>query len=311
MGIVSGNSIIVSDNAVYSSVTFKDEVKEFEPLVVDHIIEIFGESAVYYPKRTIKSLANNRSIPDGFVIDIRNKKWYILELKLLCNDAIERIPGQIKNYEIAVKNPDTKQNIFESIDKRSDVLYDIIYHSKPEIVIIIDSLDGEMGKQFVERVNEDINIIEFKTYSNNLSADKPVFLHMFNPLPKPNIGSKTAKNVEEILKIADANGVGIEFRRIHKTAIELGLALRPYRWSIMYSPPSHKTIMLFTIWANDKSHKLKMWSLADRYTKFVPVSREEVISALGQDIHGEVISTKEVNDYIIGLKKLLKDGFRN
>jgi hypothetical protein len=309
LSVISGNSIILKDNVLYSPVTFANE-KEFELLVVDHINDIFGEGTKYYPKRTIKSLANNRSIPDGFVIDAKNKKWYILEFKLLCNDAIDRIPRQIKNYQNAVKHLETIKNIYVSINEISENVSDFILTSQPEIVIIINSLDGEMGDQFEESINEDIPIIVFKTYSDNRTGSKKVLLHLFNPLPKRAIGTKTTKDAEDILQMADKNGVGKDFRKIHETAIELGIRVQPKKYSIMYTPPKNGTFMLFTVWANDSSHKLKMWSLADRFTEYIPVNRKEVIAALGQDIHGETITGNEVNDYIKGLKKLLKSGFK-
>ena len=67
--------------------------------MIEHIEDIFGERCKYFPKQKLKTLADNRSIPDGFVIDFKNKKWYILELKLLCDDAIRRIRDQLGDYK--------------------------------------------------------------------------------------------------------------------------------------------------------------------------------------------------------------------
>lgn len=177
--------IILMDNVVYNIVNFDNEVQEFEPLVIEHIKDIFGKDAKFYLKRAIKTLANNRSIPDGFVIDVKNNKWYILELKLLCDDAINRISRQIVNYKNAVSNLRTKKEIYEAIDEPSQELYNIIYNTSPEIVIIIDSLYGEKGQQFEEQVlgtDRTINIIEFKTYAREHVEPDKVHIHLFRPL---------------------------------------------------------------------------------------------------------------------------------
>ena len=180
-------NIILMDKVVYNVVTFNNEVQEFEPLVIEHIKDIFGETAKYYSKKTIKTLANNRSIPDGFVIDIMNKKWYILELKLLCDDAINRISRQIVNYKNAVNILRTKKEIYDAINEPSQELYSVIYDTTPEIVIIIDSLEGERGQQFEEQVigtDSTINIVEFKTYARAFVDPTKIHLHLFNPIIK-------------------------------------------------------------------------------------------------------------------------------
>jgi hypothetical protein len=181
----SSDDIILMDNIVYSIVQMKDEVKQFEPIVVEHIKDIFGENAAYFSKKTIKTLANNRSIPDGFVIDSKNSKWYILELKLLCDDAIKRISRQIVTYKNAINNLNTRKEIYEAIDEPSTELYHTIFNISPEIVIIINSLNGEMGKQFEEQVfgtDRNIEIIEFKTFSRDFVDSDKVHLHFFKPL---------------------------------------------------------------------------------------------------------------------------------
>lgn len=199
-------NIILKDNVRYHLWTPTNEVQQFEPLVIEHIRDIFGEGAKYYSKRTIKTLANNRSIPDGFVIDENNNKWYILELKLLCDDAINRISRQIVNYKNAV-NLSTKKEIYEAINEPSQELYNIIYNTTPEIVIIIDSLDDEKGQQFEEQVlgtDRNINIIEFKTYARDYVETDKIHLHLFRPLV--GVKSEIKLQVVETVRTQGKNG---------------------------------------------------------------------------------------------------------
>jgi len=164
-----------------------DEVKEFEPIVIGHIKDIFGDGCEYFPKQKLKTLADNRSIPDGFVVDFKNQKWYIVELKLLCDDAIRRVAGQIVKYKNALRNLRTKRDIYKSIKsiRDADFLDDLINDEKPRIVIIIDSLNGRLGEQFKEQVDgtdRDIKIVEFKTFRRENAPS--VHAYLFESLYK-------------------------------------------------------------------------------------------------------------------------------
>ncbi|HEY5484455.1 MAG TPA: DUF262 domain-containing protein, partial [Propionibacteriaceae bacterium] len=52
----------------------------------------------------------------------------------------------------------------------------------------------------------------------------------------------------EVLEVAGAVGVADELRAIATRATDLGLYLRPDRYSLMVSPPRDKRVMLFTVW---------------------------------------------------------------
>jgi hypothetical protein len=193
--------VILIDGVKYNLFTPKKEVGKFEPLVIEHIKDIFGKDCKYLPKRKIKTLANNRSIPDGFVIDFKNKKWYILELKLLSDDAINRISKQIVSYKNAVKNLKTKKEIYDAINNPS--LYKLIFNTNPEVIIIIDSLGGEKGKQFREQVegtDRNVKIIEFKTYAREHVEPEKVHAHLFEPLYKRTSEGSKRKIRREFMK---------------------------------------------------------------------------------------------------------------
>lgn len=179
--------ILLKDGVRYRLWTPENEPNDFESMIKYHIKDIFGDNCEYFPKRKLKTLAGNRAIPDGFVIDFENQKWYIVELKLLCDDAIRRIAGQIVQYKNAVGNPRTIRDIYKSIKSIRDdgFLDDLINDMKPEIVVIIDSLDGKLGEQFKEQVegtDRGIRIIEFKTFAREHVDPKMVHIHLFEPI---------------------------------------------------------------------------------------------------------------------------------
>ncbi|GAH61687.1 unnamed protein product, partial [marine sediment metagenome] len=60
--------MILIDGVRYKLWQPTDEVKEFEPMVVEHIKDIFGEDSVYFGRQKIKTRTGMGSIPDGFVV---------------------------------------------------------------------------------------------------------------------------------------------------------------------------------------------------------------------------------------------------
>ena len=182
--------IIKINSEKYQLYKPRDEVHELEPFIKNHIKDIFEENCEYFPKQKMKTLADQRSIPDGFVVDFARKKWYVIEIKILCDDAVRRITNQITGYIKSIKNPRTRRDIYKSIkmisaDERKDVLDDLINDKDPEIIIIIDSLEGKLGEQFKENVEIfksriTIKTVIFKTFSKE--NDPTVLAHYFTPL---------------------------------------------------------------------------------------------------------------------------------
>lgn len=181
--------ILLKDGIKYTLWKPENELTQFEPLIKDHIKDIFGNDCEYFPKQKLKTLADIRTIPDGFVIDFKNQEWYIVELKLLCDDAIKRISGQIVDYKNAIENSRTRKQIFESIRDQIDnppkFLYDLVFNKEPTIVVIINNLDGDEGQQFKEKVHgteKNAKIIEFKTFERENAPG--VYIHQFEPLSR-------------------------------------------------------------------------------------------------------------------------------
>ena len=204
------DKIVIIDGVKYYCLNFNDEVHEFEPMVIEHTKDIFGENCEFFSKRKIKSLADNSSIPDGFVIDFKNDKWYILENKLLRDDAIKRISDQINSYIVAIENHETKMQLFEYINESShskyhSYLYSLIFKKNPEFVIVIDNLDGIKGKQFKEKVKPyekyyNLKVIEFKTYVREFVDPLKVHLHLFTPIVKKDYLTITPISDEKVLQ---------------------------------------------------------------------------------------------------------------
>ena len=95
---------------------FEDEA-ELEKVVVDNYEYLFGPDSIYLPKTLIKTADGAGTIPDGFAIDIGQKKWYIVEAELGHHDVWNHIAKQISKQIVASLQQSTKLKLEEiSVD---------------------------------------------------------------------------------------------------------------------------------------------------------------------------------------------------
>ena len=84
---------------------------EFERMVKEHAVDIFGEQSVYLDiKQKLKSKAWIGSIPDGYVIVFGDSPcWHVVEAELSCHPLYEHIVQQISRFINGIKNPNTQK----------------------------------------------------------------------------------------------------------------------------------------------------------------------------------------------------------
>ena len=89
-----------------------------------------------------------------------------------------------------MKNPHTRQQIFKSIydelnkPEMHETMYDLIINKNPDIIVLINSLEGELGAQFqekVEGVDFNVRILTFKTYAKEGVDPKRTHIHLLEP----------------------------------------------------------------------------------------------------------------------------------
>jgi len=113
--------------------------------------------------------------------------------------------------------------------------------------------------------------------------------------------------VEEICSRAQKNGIGKEFRIILDAAERHNLHPRPYRASIMYTSPSNRTRMLFTVrnWTQADG-LLRLYFGAAAFAEFYPVTEETVRSIFGQD-GWRYMTIEDVEAFVANLDRLFKE----
>jgi hypothetical protein len=86
-----------------------DSESELEQVVIDNYEHLFGPSSFYMPKAKIKTADGGGTIPDGFVIDIGLKKWYLVEAELVHHSVWNHIAPQVTKQILASQQNVTKR----------------------------------------------------------------------------------------------------------------------------------------------------------------------------------------------------------
>ena len=88
-----------------------DSESELEKVIIDNYEYLFGPDSFYLPKTLIKTADGAGTIPDGFAIDIGQKKWYIVEAELGHHDVWNHIAKQVSKQIVASLQLTTKQKL--------------------------------------------------------------------------------------------------------------------------------------------------------------------------------------------------------
>jgi Restriction Enzyme Adenine Methylase Associated len=96
--------MLKSKNSIFIEASFSSE-QELENVVLDNFEYLFGPNSFYIPKTLISTFEGSGTIPDGFAIDIEQKKWFLVEAELLRHRVWEHIAPQITKQTISIHNP--------------------------------------------------------------------------------------------------------------------------------------------------------------------------------------------------------------
>lgn len=216
--------VALRDGTIYLPYRYKLE-KELENIVIENIEKIFSSSVFFLGKKIIESATNIKAVPDGFIIDLIRKKWYLIEIELAIHSPYEHIIPQLTKFSAIIKNQKKKKNLldsfYEEIKNHEKItlleikgeLYKALTDTierDPELVVIID----EKTKRFEEALsalsdlfNSKVKIVEFKTYKRKNTND---CIHVFNTLfeseielkPEIVITEGSSETINQILEVS-------------------------------------------------------------------------------------------------------------
>ena len=90
-----------------------DSEAELEQVIVDNYEYLFGPTSFYLPKAKIKTADGVGTIPDGFAIDIGQKKWYLVEAELMHHSVWNHIAPQVTKQLLASQQAITKRTLVD------------------------------------------------------------------------------------------------------------------------------------------------------------------------------------------------------
>ena len=196
--------MLLIDGIKYEEWIPEKEVEEFQPIVKEHVQDIFGSKSKYIEASRLKSEAGIGSVPDGFVLVFGDSpQWHIVEVELSSHQLYDHIVNQVGRFINGIKNPATQKNIIDTIYQEITVskiskvgveeeigsgeihkfLSDLI-SQPPILTIIIEKKTPELEEAINLLKYSPIKIVEFQTFIRK-GVGLAVHAHLFEPLYKP------------------------------------------------------------------------------------------------------------------------------
>lgn len=201
-----GPLVLMVDGIKYKEYSYSTE-SELEDSIKYHAKDIFGEDSIFFDKKQLKSLAGRGSVPDGFIVDFKNRIFHIVEVEMSDHDVYGHIVSQLTKFINGMRNPATHKKIVGSIDdeirKQPELkkkiketiggeiyrfLDDLIPEQHPSVVVVIDRKSDDLDEA-CGVLSADTKVIEFRTFVRGNVGDLRVHVHMFEPIA-PKVTSK-------------------------------------------------------------------------------------------------------------------------
>lgn len=212
--------MLILDEQKFIKTNFENE-EELEQVVINNFEYLFGPSSIYLPKKMIRTEEGFGTIPDGFVIDLSLKKWYIVEAELLIHNVWHHIAPQISKQIIAAQNILTKKLIIEltiaqyQIDSTiKDKFYELrikeinirkildeILDSAPIIGLPIDSISPDL-KEWARTLKNKVKLWQINKFTELNDPSK--ILYEFPEEFKPDLDTE-----EESLTIKEGKSITV------------------------------------------------------------------------------------------------------
>jgi hypothetical protein len=120
--------------------------------------------------------------------------------------------------------------------------------------------------------------------------------------PPPSVSASS--RLQAVLAHAESVGQRAVMEELLAAGVRLGLHARPYVVSVMFTPPTNKTRMLFTVWPETRG--MRMWVSADAFEHFfADISAEEARRQLGPAEEDRLLNQPATRAFISGLERLL------
>jgi len=188
--------VLIKDGVRYLPYRYKNEL-ELQRLVQENIHQLFGPGAFFFPGVRIgagRGQSGVKGIPDGFVLAVAQRKWYIVEVELAHHSYFDHIAPQVMRFyaawENASRRKELKDRFADAIDESPVKVEALSSHGikevyrfisdmleqKPTLVVIIDEEVKDLD-QLKDVVKFDVLSSVFRTYTREGISDLvPIFM---------------------------------------------------------------------------------------------------------------------------------------
>ena len=220
-----------------------DSEEELELVVAENSESIFGPSSIYLSKSLLRTKDGFGTIPDGFVVDLATRQWYIVEAELARHNVWSHIAPQVAKQIIAAGQPDSRRLLVDEVvkivkgndqvaEKFSDEgiqpvdirkVLDEIIESTPVVGMPIDAISDDL-REWAQTVRMDVKLWLVKKYAEFRQEENVIYEvpEEYRPAldtreEKDRVGVRTEYDVT-ILDLLEANliNVGEEFFMSYK-----------------------------------------------------------------------------------------------
>lgn len=187
-----------------------DDESELHNWVEKNIDKFFGD-VIYLKGFQISTKRNKGAIPDGFILDLNNSSWTIIENELLSHGVWDHIAEQVIRFVVASQNDATKKkirnkffdeleskNLLNVVSEKSKIpIYNLLKHieniietNAPDIAIFIDDTNEDL-KDMADALNASVKIFRIQKYIVNNSVE------YLSPEGKGTVFETTPEEVKE------------------------------------------------------------------------------------------------------------------
>ena len=178
-----------------------------------------------------------------------------------------------------------------------------------EIKIFVVGTDRALGlERMAEYLSQNyhlpINVVSYRVFE--IDGGQRILARQLTDLEitPPARPKRPRMSVDDICALADRAGLGKVFQTILEAAQRHDIYPRPYKQSIMYTPPSNRTRTLFTVRARPRADGLlRVYVESAAFAEFYPVTEETATEILGSS-GWHMMSPSEVDNFVENLDRL-------
>jgi hypothetical protein len=278
---------------------------EQDPSLVEEGLRVIARQAVLGPAGRIDLLALD-SAGRGVVIEVKAGKLYreTIAQALDYAAAIRSLPAErLQSITGAYFAPGTGRTAPDSLPL-------FLEDGSREVTAIVVGTGADAGldrlSNYLESFGVPIRGVAFQVF---LVGERPVLVREtldVTTTAGTRAGAGPAASVDDVLKLADAAGLGKAMRSLLAGAAQRGLHVRAFKRSLMFTPPTNRSRALVTVWSEDGGGGL--FCAPEAFAEFFDLTPEEVRAELGPlDEHGWRNFDEAVADQVVaGLAELLE-----